>query len=204
MRCSPSISATTSFPFGLERIITPASRPSSPRTSAIQKSEDLDSEYLNVFETRQGTPFFHDAYVSGVRVQLTIGPPGTGKSVHTNQMLALERKYHGFTFIFDIGNSYESMVELYGGKVDRIGLDGPRVNPFALEPTEKNIKFLYNFVKMLLTNGGADAQPRGRGCGVQRGAGYVPHRPEDPQAQESAAAEAPQPVSRQVDRQGRL
>ena len=123
------------------------------------KSEDLDSEYLNVFETRQGTPFFHDAYVSGVRVQLTIGPPGTGKSVQTNQMLALERKYHGFTFIFDIGNSYESMVELYGGKVDRIGLDGPRVNPFALEPTEKNIKFLYNFVKMLLTNGGAVLSP---------------------------------------------
>ena len=123
------------------------------------KSEDLESEYLNVFETRQGTPFFHDAYVSGVRVQLTIGPPGTGKSVHTNQMLALERKYHGFTYIFDIGNSYESMVELYGGKVDKIGLDGPRVNPFALEPTEKNIKFLNNFVKLLLTNGGATLSP---------------------------------------------
>ncbi len=123
------------------------------------RSEDLESEYLNVFETRQGTPFFHDAYVNGVRVQLTIGPPGTGKSVQTNQMLALERKYHGFTFIFDIGNSYESMVELYGGKVDRIGLDGPRVNPFALDPTEKNIKFLYNFVKMLLANGGAVLSP---------------------------------------------
>jgi type IV secretion system protein VirB4 len=124
-----------------------------------QKSEDLEGEYLNVFETRQGTPFFHDAYVSGVRVQLTIGPPGTGKSVHTNQMLALERKYHGFTYIFDIGNSYESMVELYGGKVDKIGLDGPRVNPFALDPTEKNIKFLFNFVKLLLTNGGATLSP---------------------------------------------
>jgi type IV secretion system protein VirB4 len=122
-------------------------------------SDDLDSEYLNVFETRQGTPFFQDAYVNGVRVQLTIGPPGTGKSVHTNQMLGLERKYNGFTYIFDIGNSYESMVELYGGRVDRIGLDGPRVNPFALEPTDKNIKFLYNFVKMLLTNGGAVLSP---------------------------------------------
>jgi type IV secretion system protein VirB4 len=119
----------------------------------------LDSEYLNIFETRQGTPFFQDVYVNGVRVMLIIGPPGTGKSVHTNQMLALERKYNGFTYIFDIGNSYESMVELYGGKVDRIGLDGPRVNPFALEPTEKNIKFLYNFVKLLVTNGGAELSP---------------------------------------------
>lgn len=122
-------------------------------------SDDLNSEYLNVFETRQGTPFFQDAYVNGVRVQLTIGPTGTGKSVHTNQMLSLERKYNGFTYIFDVGNSYESMVELYGGRVDKIGLDGPRVNPFALEETEKNLKFLYNFVKMLLTNGGAVLSP---------------------------------------------
>ena len=123
------------------------------------QSDDLDGEYLNVFETRQGTPFFQDVYVNGVRVMLIIGPPGTGKSVHTNQMLGLERKYNGFTYIFDIGNSYESMVELYGGRVDRIGLDGPRVNPFALEPTEKNIKFLYNFVKLLVTNGGAVLSP---------------------------------------------
>ena len=33
-----------------------------------------------------------------------------------------------------------------------VGKDGPRVNPFALEPTESNIKFLYSFVKLLLTN----------------------------------------------------
>jgi type IV secretion system protein VirB4 len=123
------------------------------------QSDDLDGEYLNVLETRQGTPFFQDVYVNGVRVMLIIGPPGTGKSVHTNQMLGLERKYNGFTYIFDIGNSYESMVELCGGKVDRIGLDGPRVNPFALEPTEKNIKFLYNFVKLLVANGGAVLSP---------------------------------------------
>ncbi len=123
-------------------------------------SEDLnDDEYLNVFETRQGTPFFQDVYVNGVRVMLIIGPTGTGKSVHVNQMISLERKYNGFTYIFDIGNSYESMVELYGGRVDRIGLDGPRVNPFALEPTEKNFKFLYNFVKLLLSNGGAVLTP---------------------------------------------
>ena len=47
------------------------------------------------------------------------------------QLIALEQKYGGFTYIFDIGGSYESVVELYGGKVDRIGKNGPRVNPFA-------------------------------------------------------------------------
>ena len=71
----------------------------------------------------------------------------------------MEQKYGGFTYIFDIGGSYESVVELYGGRVDRVGKDGPRVNPFALEPTESNIKFLYSFVKLLLTNGGAELEP---------------------------------------------
>jgi ABC-type cobalamin/Fe3+-siderophores transport system ATPase subunit len=43
-------------------------------------SEDLDSEYLNVFETRTRTPFFQDVYVDGVRVMLIIGPTGSGKT----------------------------------------------------------------------------------------------------------------------------
>jgi type IV secretion system protein VirB4 len=122
-------------------------------------SEDLDSEYLNIFETRTRTPFFQDVYVDGVRVMLILGPTGTGKSVHGNMAIAHEQKYGGFTYIFDIGGSYESVVELYGGRVDRIGKDGPRVNPFALEPTESNITFLYSFVKLLLVNDGAELEP---------------------------------------------
>lgn len=122
-------------------------------------SDDLDAEYLNIFETRTGTPFFQDAYVDGVRVQLILGPTGSGKSVMGNVTIAHEQKYGGFTYIFDIGGSYESVVELYGGRVDRIGKDGPRLNPFTLEPTESNIQFLYNFIKLLLTNGGAELEP---------------------------------------------
>ena len=76
----------------------------------------MDSEYLNIFETRTRTPFFQDVYVDGVRVMLIIGPTGSGKSVHGNAAIALEQKYGGFTYIFDIGGSYESVVELYGGR----------------------------------------------------------------------------------------
>jgi AAA domain/CagE, TrbE, VirB family, component of type IV transporter system len=43
-------------------------------------SEDLDNEYLNIFETRTRTPFFQDVYVDGVRVMLILGPTGTGKT----------------------------------------------------------------------------------------------------------------------------
>jgi type IV secretion system protein VirB4 len=123
------------------------------------RSEDLDAEYLNIFETRTRTPFFQDVYVDGVRVMLILGPTGTGKSVHGNQLIAFEQKYGGFSYIFDIGGSYESVVELYGGRVDRIGKGGPRVNPFALEPTENNLKFLHSFVRLLLANGGAELEP---------------------------------------------
>ena len=159
MPCSQAIRSSTSSRCGCQKITTRGSRRCSRRTSAILSSEDLDAEYLNIFETRTRTPFFQDVYVDGVRVMLIIGPTGTGKSVHGNQIIALEQKYGGFTYIFDIGASYESVVELYGGRVDRVGKDGPRINPFALEPTESNIKFLYSFVKLLLTNGGAELEP---------------------------------------------
>ena len=123
------------------------------------RSDDLDDEYLNVFETRSKTPFFLDPYVEGARIMLIVAPTRTGKSVQANQMVALERKYKGFTYIFDIGNSYESVVQLYGGKVDVVGKDGPRINPFRLEPNQVNLQFLHSFVKLLLTSGGAELSP---------------------------------------------
>ena len=121
-----------------EQTTTPACPASSPRTPDTHTSEDLDAEYLNVLETRTGTPFFQDPYVNGVKVWVSSsGRPARAKACFQNQAVAsFEQKYGGFTFIFDIGGSYESVVELYGGKVDRVGKDGPRVNPFALEPTE--------------------------------------------------------------------
>ncbi len=98
-------------------------------------SDDLDSEYLNVFETRTRTPFFQDAFVSGVKVCMILGPPRTGKSVHQNQHLAMELKYGGFVYIFDVGGSYESVVELYGGKVDtRRNIEGE----FYVMPGQKH------------------------------------------------------------------
>jgi type IV secretion system protein VirB4 len=131
---------------------------SAPNIGNLRCAE-LNAEYLNVLETRSGTPYFYDAFCNAVRVMLILGPPRSGKSVHTNQMVALEQKYGGYTYILDIGGSYEGTVGIYGGRVDRIGHDGPHCNPFALEATESNLRFIYTFVKLLLTNGGAVLTP---------------------------------------------
>ena len=58
-------------------------------------SEDLDSEYLNIFETRTRTPFFQDVYVDGVRVMLIIGPTGTGKTTVMGALLKSQQLQKG-------------------------------------------------------------------------------------------------------------
>ena len=64
-------------------------------------SEDLDSEYLNIFETRTRTPFFQDAYVDGVRVMLIIGPTGTGKTRLIMQLLVQIRERGHSAIVYD-------------------------------------------------------------------------------------------------------
>ena len=122
-------------------------------------SDDLDNEYLTVYETRNGTPFFLDPYVEGMRTTLILGAPRKGKSVNGNLIIAHEQKYGGFTYVFDVGGSYESTIRLYGGAIERVGVDGPRINPFSLEPTEENLQFLFGFIRLLLVKGGARLSP---------------------------------------------
>jgi type IV secretion system protein VirB4 len=129
-----------------------------PSTGRI-RSDDLGDEYLSVYETRTRTPFFLDPYEGGLRTTLILGAPRSGKSVNGNHIILNERKYGGYTFVIDVGGSYESTVRLFGGSVERIGIDGPRINPFSLEPTEANLTFLFQFVRLLVTKGGAQLSP---------------------------------------------
>ncbi len=122
-------------------------------------SDDLGREYLSVYETRTKTPFFLDPYVDGLRTTLILGAPRSGKSVNGNHIILSEQKYGGYTFVIDVGGSYESTVRLFGGAVERIGTSGPRVNPFSLDPTESNLSFLFQFVRLLLVKGGARLSP---------------------------------------------
>jgi len=120
-----------------------------------ERSEALEDECLAIFQTRGNYPYLFDPYFEGVRGLLGIGSPGRGKSVHGNFFVDNEQKYGGFTYIFDIGNSYDHTLQRYGGRVTRFGLDGPRLNPFSLEPTESNIQFVFRFVRLLIKKSGA-------------------------------------------------
>ncbi len=75
----PGNQSSMSSRCGWRRTTMPASPLCSLRIIGHPHSEDLDSEYLNIFETRTRTPFFQDVYVDGVRVMLIIGPTGTGQ-----------------------------------------------------------------------------------------------------------------------------
>ena len=94
-------------------------------------SEDLDSEYLNIFETRTRTPFFQDVYVDGVRVMLIIGPTGTGKTYsYIKSIFELNRRYGWSKFIIvvpsiairegvfqSLTDTSEHFLEQYGKRV---------------------------------------------------------------------------------------
>jgi type IV secretion system protein VirB4 len=86
---------------------------------------------------------------------MILGRTGSGKSFLLNFLITNLQKYDPFTFIFDLGGSFESLTRLFGGSYLRIGLEsaGFTINPFCLAPTKGNFDFLALFVKVLLGPG---------------------------------------------------
>src|SRR5437879_4299432 len=69
-----------------------------------------------------------------------------------NFLITHLQKYDPFTFIFDLGGSFESLTHLFGGAYLRVGQETAdfTINPFCLPPTKLNFDFLTLFVKVLL------------------------------------------------------
>jgi type IV secretion system protein VirB4 len=87
---------------------------------------------------------------------IILGRTGTGKSFLLNFLITNLQKYDPYTFIFDLGGSFESLTQLLGGTYVRVGLESSdfRINPFSLPPTKENLDFLTLFVKVLLESSG--------------------------------------------------
>src|SRR5271163_3144652 len=116
------------------------------------RNSHLRQEYLAVLETNHHTPYFLNLHYHDVAHTMILGRTGAGKSFLLNFLITNLQKYDPYTFIFDLGGSFESLTQLFGGSYVRVGINSPdfRINPFSLPPTKQNLDFLALFVKVLL------------------------------------------------------
>ena len=119
--------------------------------SGDKRNRQLRQEYLAVLETNHGTPYFLNLHYRDVAHSMILGRTGSGKSFLLNFLITNLQKYDPFTFIFDLGGSFESLTRLFGGSYLRVGLESTdfTINPFSLPPTKANLDFLALFVKVL-------------------------------------------------------
>jgi type IV secretion/conjugal transfer VirB4 family ATPase len=116
------------------------------------RNQHLRHEYLAVLETNHHTPYFLNLHYRDVAHTMILGRTGAGKSFLLNFLITNLQKYDPHTFIFDLGGSFESLTQLFGGSYIRVGLesDNFKINPFSLPPTKENLDFLALFLKVLI------------------------------------------------------
>ena len=121
------------------------------------RNRQLRQEYLAVLETNHHTPYFLNLHYRDVAHTMILGRTGAGKSFLLNFLITNLQKYAPYTFIFDLGGSFESLTHLFGGSYVRVGLEseGSKINPFSLAPTKENLDFLALFLKVLMQSSGA-------------------------------------------------
>jgi type IV secretion system protein VirB4 len=120
--------------------------------SGEAQNRHLRREYLALLETSYGTPYFLNLHHRDVAHTMVLGRTGSGKSFLLNFLVTNIQKYDPYTFIFDLGGSFESLTRLFGGTYVRVGLKSPsfKINPFSLAPTKANLDFLGLFLKVLM------------------------------------------------------
>jgi type IV secretion system protein TrbE len=121
-----------------------------------QWNSHLEREYLAVLESTHGTPYYLNLHSGDVAHTLMLGATGSGKSFAASAILQSAQKYDPFTFIFDLGGSYETVTRSFDGSYLNVGLKNPgfSINPFSLESTHENLNFLYLFLRVLVEAGG--------------------------------------------------
>jgi type IV secretion/conjugal transfer VirB4 family ATPase len=119
-------------------------------------NEQLESEYVAILEGRGGTPYFFNFHYHDVAHTLVLGATGSGKSFFLNFCLTHAQKYAPYTYIFDLGGSYETVTRLFHGSYFRVGAvkRAFTINPFSLPLTPDNLLFLFAFVRVLIESKG--------------------------------------------------
>jgi type IV secretion/conjugal transfer VirB4 family ATPase len=122
------------------------------------RNQHLNQEYLAVLETNHKTPYYLNLHHRDVAHTMILGKTGAGKSFLLNFLITNLQKYGPYTFILDLGGSFESLTQLFQGAYVRIGMNSPdfKINPFTLPPTKQNLDFLALFVKVLAESNSAE------------------------------------------------
>jgi len=118
----------------------------------------LNREYLAVLETNNNTPYYLNLHSNDTAHSVILGRTGAGKSFLLNFLITNLQKYDPYTFIFDLGGSFESLTRLFEGTYVKVGLQtaGFKINPFCLPKTKPNLDFLALFVRILAEGPGSD------------------------------------------------
>jgi type IV secretion system protein VirB4 len=116
----------------------------------------LGQEYLAVLETNQRTPFYLNLHCQDTAHSVVLGRTGSGKSFLLNFLITNLQKYDPYTFIFDLGGSFEHLTRLLNGTYVRVGMQARefKINPFCLPKTKANLDFLALFVQILADSHG--------------------------------------------------
>src|SRR5712672_2663522 len=120
------------------------------------RNQHLRQEYLAVLETNHHSPYFLNLHYRDVAHTVILGRTGSGKSFLLNFLITNLQKYQPYTFIFDLGGSFESLTRLFGGSYLRVGTESRdfKINPFALAPAKRNLDFLALLVRVLAESQG--------------------------------------------------
>lgn len=120
------------------------------------RNAHLGSEYLAVLETDNATPYYLNLHNGEVAHSLITGMTGSGKSFALNFIITNLQKYRPQTYIFDIGGSFESLTEIFGGTYLNVGQESRdfTINPFSLARTKENQQFLASFLRVLIEGDG--------------------------------------------------
>ena len=111
----------------------------------------LKQEYLAVLETNHRTPYYLNLHYKDTAHSVILGRTGSGKSFLLNFLITNLQKYAPYTFIFDLGGSFEHLTRLFDGTYVKVGphTAGFTINPFCLPENKQNLDFLALFIKVL-------------------------------------------------------
>src|SRR5260370_1180161 len=146
----------------LASYVTTSDQPQRSDDVLVDESKEAQihdlGEALKVLETNHRTPYYLNLHCKDTAHTVILGRTGSGKSFTLNFLITNLQKYDPYTFIFDLGGSFEHLTRLFEGSYVKVGPHSAafKINPFCLPKTKSNLDFLALFVQVLADNHGGD------------------------------------------------